>query len=120
LLIDRENLVEDNENGIETANCADFFLINYIGRSAEDFAGGNEIGNGENDIEIADCADFFFINHIDRGAEGFAGNGENNIEIADCENFFFANYINRCAVSLHSANLIIIIAIVKTANIYRF
>jgi hypothetical protein len=119
LLIGRENLVGNDENGVETADCAGFFLINYIGRSAEGFAGDNKIGNGENDIKIIDCAGFFLINHISRGAEDFAENSENNVEIADCEDFFFANYTNRCAVSLYSANLIIIIATVKTANIYR-
>jgi hypothetical protein len=40
-----------------------------------------------------------------------------NIEIADCEKFFF-NYINRCAISIHSANLIINKAAIETANTY--
>jgi hypothetical protein len=40
-----------------------------------------------------------------------------NIEIIDCEKFFL-NYINRCAVSLHSANLIIDRAAIEIANTY--
>jgi hypothetical protein len=93
-----------------------------VGR--EDLVGGDKVGDGENGGEIADCAGFFFINHTGRGAEDFAGDGEigndkNNVEIADCEKFF-VNYISRCAVSLHSANLVIIIAAVKTASMYRF
>jgi hypothetical protein len=105
LLISREDLVEDNktensEDGIEIANCADFFLINYADRSAEGFAGDNEIGGGENSVETVDYADFFFVNHIDRSAEGFArdnkvGDGENGIEIANYAGFFFANHIDR-------------------------
>jgi hypothetical protein len=31
---------------------------------------------------------------------------EKSIDIVDCEKFFF-NYIDRCAISFHSANLII-------------
>jgi hypothetical protein len=42
---------------------------------------------------------------------------EEDIGIADCEKFFF-NYINRCAVSIHSANLIIDKAAIETANTY--
>jgi hypothetical protein len=81
------------------------------------------VESDENDVEIADCADFFFINHIDRGAEGFAGDGEigdgeDGVRIADCGEFFVI-YVGRCAVSLHSANLVVIIAAVKTASIYR-
>jgi hypothetical protein len=128
LLIDREDLVKndkirDGENGVEIADYADFFLINHIGRSAEGFAGGDEIGDGEDDVEIADYEDFFFANHAGRSVEGFAGdgeigNGEDDIGIADCEKFF-VNYAGRCAVSLHSANLVIVIAAVKTASMYR-
>jgi hypothetical protein len=124
LLIDRENLVggdkvEDGENGIETVNYAGFFFINYADRSAETFAEDNKVEDGENGVEIIDCAGFFFINYISRGAEDFAGNGEDDVGIVDCEEFFI-NYADRCAVSLYSANLIIVIAAVKTANIYRF
>jgi hypothetical protein len=43
--------------------------------------------------------------------------GENGVGIADCEKFFF-NYINRCAVSLHSANLIINKITAEIANTY--
>jgi hypothetical protein len=128
LLIGRENLVEDNkignsENDIKIVNYADFFLINHTNRSAEDFAGDDKIEDGENDIEIADCANFFLINHTDRDAENFAENDEikddkNNIGTTDYEEFFI-NYADRCAVSLHSANLIIIITAVKIADIYR-
>jgi hypothetical protein len=89
LLIGRENLVEDSEDDVETADCANFFLINHAGRGTEDFAGNGEIEGGEDGVRIADCEKFFL------------------------------NYAGRCAVSLHSANLIIIIAAVKTANIYR-
>jgi hypothetical protein len=93
-----------------------------IGR--ENFVRSDKIGNGENGVEIIDCADFFLINHINRGAENFAendkiGSDENDVGIADCEEFFF-NYTDRCAVSLHFANLVIVIAAVKTASIYRF
>jgi hypothetical protein len=42
---------------------------------------------------------------------------ENDIETADYEKFFF-NYIDRCAVSLHSANLIINKATIETASTY--
>jgi hypothetical protein len=128
LLVGCENLVGDDkigdgEDDVETADCAGFFLINYAGRSAEGFAEDNEIEDGEDGVETADCAGFFLINHIGRGAEGFAedgkiGGGEDNIEIAGCEKFFI-NYADRCAVSLHSANLVIIIAAVKTASMYR-
>jgi hypothetical protein len=44
-------------------------------------------------------------------------NGEEGVGIADCEKFFL-NYINRCAISLHSANLIIDKATVEIANTY--
>jgi hypothetical protein len=44
-------------------------------------------------------------------------NNENDIEIADCEKFFL-NYIDRCAVSLHSANLIINKDTIEITNIY--
>jgi hypothetical protein len=44
-------------------------------------------------------------------------NDEDGIEITDCEKFFL-NYIDRCAVSLHSANLIIDKATIETANTY--
>jgi hypothetical protein len=90
LLIDRENFVEDDKDGVEIIDCADFFLINYIDRGAEDFAGNGEIENSENDIGIADYEEFFL------------------------------NYADRCAVSLHSANLVIVIAAAKIASIYRF
>jgi hypothetical protein len=89
LLIDRENFVEDDKDGVEIIDCADFFLINYIDRGAEDFAGNGEIENDEDSVGIADCEKFF------------------------------VNYADRCAVSLHSANLIIIITAVKIADIYR-
>jgi hypothetical protein len=123
LLIDREDLVENNkikdgENGIEIVDYAGFFLINYIDRSAETFAEDNNVEDGEDDIEIVDYAGLFLINHIGRGAEGFAGNGEDDVEIVDCEKFFI-NYIGCCAVSLYSANLIVIIVAIKTASIYR-
>jgi hypothetical protein len=42
-----------------------------------------------------------------------------SVETADCEKFFF-NYIDRCAVSVHSANLIIDKAIIEIANTYWF
>jgi hypothetical protein len=42
---------------------------------------------------------------------------EKDIETTDCEKFFL-NYINRCAVSLHSANLIIDRAAIKITNTY--
>jgi hypothetical protein len=45
------------------------------------------------------------------------GDSEDDIGIADCENFFL-NYADRCAVSLHSANLIINKITVETANTY--
>jgi hypothetical protein len=45
------------------------------------------------------------------------GNDEEGIKTADCEKFFL-NYINRCAVSLHSANLIIDKATIESANTY--
>jgi hypothetical protein len=45
------------------------------------------------------------------------GEDEKNIETADCEKFFF-NYTDRCAVSLHSANLIINKTTIETANTY--
>jgi hypothetical protein len=98
-LIDREDLVECDKNDIEIADCAGFFLINYIDRGAEDFAGNDEIENGEiRDDEI--------------------GDGEDGVGTADYEKFFL-NYADRCAVSLHSANLVVIIAVIKTASIYR-
>jgi hypothetical protein len=91
----------------------------------EDLVKDDKIENGENDIEIADYADFFLINYAGRGAEGFAENDkiegdENDIKTANCADFFLINYTDRCAVSLYSANLIIIIAAAKTASIYRF
>jgi hypothetical protein len=43
--------------------------------------------------------------------------GEEDIETADCEKFFL-NYADRCAISLHSANLIINKATIETANTY--
>jgi hypothetical protein len=46
------------------------------------------------------------------------GNDKNDIGIADCENFFFVNYTVRGAVSPYSANLVIDIATVETANTY--
>jgi hypothetical protein len=73
LLIDRENLVknnkieddkvEDGENGVEIADCEDFFFANHIDCDAEDFA-----GNSENDIEIIDYVRFFFVSYTNRGA----------------------------------------------------
>jgi hypothetical protein len=48
---------------------------------------------------------------------GKIGGGENGVEIADCEEFFL-NYIDRCAVSLHSANLIVNRVTAETANTY--
>jgi hypothetical protein len=90
LLIDRENLVEGDKDGVEIVNCADFFFINYIDRGAEDFAENDKIKDNKNDIETADYEKFFL------------------------------NYTDRCAVSLHSANLVIAIAATKTASIYRF
>jgi hypothetical protein len=93
-----------------------------VGR--EDLVEDNKVGGGEDGIETVDCAGFFLINHTNRGAEDFAeggkrGGDEDGVGTADCEEFFI-NYVGRCAVSLHSANLVIIIAAVKTANIYRF
>jgi hypothetical protein len=44
-------------------------------------------------------------------------NDEKDIEIADYKKFFF-NYINRCAVSNHSANLIVDKAAIEIANTY--
>jgi hypothetical protein len=44
-------------------------------------------------------------------------NNKKDIGIADCEKFFL-NYINRCAVSIHSANLIIDRAAIEITNIY--
>jgi hypothetical protein len=90
----------------------------------KDFVGDDKVRDGENGVEIVNCEGFFFANYAGRGVEDFAGNGEigddeNDIEIADCEKFFI-NYISRCAVSLHFANLIIVIAAVKTASMYRF
>jgi hypothetical protein len=89
----------------------------------EDLVGDFKVEDGEDGVEIADCADFFLINHISRGTEDFAGNGkigdsEDNIKTANCEEFF-VNHTNCCAISLHSANLVIVIAAIKTANIYR-
>jgi hypothetical protein len=40
-----------------------------------------------------------------------------DVGIADCEKFFF-NYADCCAVSLHSANLIVDKAATETANTY--
>jgi hypothetical protein len=105
LLIDRENLVGDDEDGVEIADCAGFFLINYIDRGAEGFAEDDEIGGDEiEDSEIEDDE---------------IGDGEDGVGIADCEKFFL-NHADRCAVPLHSANLVIVIAAVKTASMYRF
>jgi hypothetical protein len=42
---------------------------------------------------------------------------EKDIEIADCEKFFF-NYTDRCAISIHSANLIIDKTTIEIANTY--
>jgi hypothetical protein len=44
-------------------------------------------------------------------------NSKENIEIADYEKFFF-NYTDRCAISIHSANLIIDKVIIEIANTY--
>jgi hypothetical protein len=49
--------------------------------------------------------------------DGKIGDGEEDVETADCEEFFF-NYADRCAVSIHSANLIINRAAIEIANIY--
>jgi nitrogen regulatory protein PII-like uncharacterized protein len=113
-----DNKVRNSENGVEIADCADFFFINHIDRNAETFAENDEVGDSENNVETADCAGFFLINYTGRGAEGFAESSEDGVETADCEKFF-VNHIGRCAVSLHSANLVIIIAVVKTASMYR-
>jgi hypothetical protein len=66
-----------------------------VGR--EDLEGG-EIKNGE--IE-----------------DGEIENDKKNIGTADYEKFFL-NYIDRCAISIHSANLVIDRAAIETANIY--
>jgi hypothetical protein len=44
-------------------------------------------------------------------------NNKDDIEITNYEKIFL-NYINRCAVSLHSANLVIDRATAETANTY--
>jgi hypothetical protein len=55
------------------------------------------------------------------GREGLEGgeieNDEDGVGIADCEKFFL-NYADRCAISLHSANLIINRVTVETVNTY--
>jgi hypothetical protein len=53
----------------------------------------------------------------DKIGGGKIRDNKENVEIADCEKFFL-NYIDRCAISLHSANLIIDRATAETANIY--
>jgi hypothetical protein len=53
----------------------------------------------------------------DKIEDGEIKNSEKNIEIANYEKFFL-NYINRCAVSIHSANLIINKAAIEIANTY--
>jgi hypothetical protein len=45
------------------------------------------------------------------------GNNENGVGTANCEKFFL-NYIDRCAISLHSANLVIDKATIETASTY--
>jgi hypothetical protein len=67
-LVGREDLVKDNkvgdgENDVEIADCADFFLINYIDRGIEDF-----VEDGENDVRIADYVRSFLVSYADRGA----------------------------------------------------
>jgi hypothetical protein len=55
-----------------------------------------------------------------RGGEigdGEIGSGEDGVGIAGCEKFFF-NYINCCAVSLHSANLVVNKVTVEIASTY--
>jgi hypothetical protein len=42
---------------------------------------------------------------------------EDNVGTADCEKFFL-NYTDRCAVSFHSANLIINRAAIEITNTY--
>jgi hypothetical protein len=44
-------------------------------------------------------------------------NNKKDIEIADYEKFFL-NYIDRCAISVHSANLIVDRAAIETASTY--
>jgi hypothetical protein len=44
-------------------------------------------------------------------------NNKEDIGTADCEKFFL-NYTDRCAVSIHSANLIIDKIATETANTY--
>jgi hypothetical protein len=60
------------------------------------------------------------------GREGLGGDeigggeiedDEEDIGIVDCEKFFL-NYTDRCAVSFHSANLIIDRVAIETANTY--
>jgi hypothetical protein len=60
--------------------------------------GSGEIGDGE----IED-------DEIEEDKEG--------VEIADCEEFFL-NHADRCAVSIHSANLIINKAAIEIASTY--
>jgi hypothetical protein len=109
----------DSDRGISVVHS----IFNWLLIGRENLVGGDEVEDGEDDVETADCAGFFLINHIGRGAEGFAEDGErggdeDDIETADCEEFF-VNHAGRCAVSLHSANLVVVIAAVKTASIYR-
>jgi hypothetical protein len=49
--------------------------------------------------------------------DGEIKEGEKDIGIANCEEFFL-NYTNHCAISLHSANLIINRITAKIANTY--
>jgi hypothetical protein len=120
LLIDREDFVEDNEDGVEIIDCAGFFFINYIDRGTEGFAGDGEIEGGEDGVGIADCENLFFADDVGRGAEGFVGDGEDGVEIVDCVGFFLVSYAGRGAVSPHFANFVIVIAAAKTASMYRF
>jgi hypothetical protein len=79
-----------------SVNCriSSFLVWLLVGREGlESEIGGGEIGNNE------------------------IGDDEEDIETADCEEFLF-NYINYCAVSIHSANLIMDRAAIETANTY--
>jgi hypothetical protein len=77
-----------------SASCriSSFLVWLLVGREG---LGGGEIGGGE------------------------IGSGEEDIGIADCEEFFL-NYAGCCAVSVHSANLIVDRAAIETASIYWF
>jgi hypothetical protein len=49
--------------------------------------------------------------------DGEIKDNNKDIEIADCEKFFH-NYIDYCAISLHSANLIVDKIAIEIANTY--